>query len=594
MRLNRITATTIPVRRMGFAGDAAPLNVSWCFGPLYLKLRTVILFIAVGVFVVACHRPSPRQSPAITAAASTRPPGEGVADQSEAGEQRIRALTTYATGIVKELNNDSEGALATYYESAMADPANNGLVLEVSRRLLQKKEHARALTLLERAVATPQAEGDVLAWYGFALAQADRPEKALQVCRAAQRKSPGLVTSYQTMAQIYHQDGKPKDVIRVFEQGCRQPDVSVEFLIELSETGSALSAQLDKRGDSLKLILVGALDRAVKLKPASPLVLQKIGDVYRMLGAYEQAAGIYRELVDRFAGMPAFRDLLREKLIDVYVKSGNREAARELLQAVLKEAPTNAQVYLALGSLAVAVKEYPVAVEHFEKALILNPALESVHYELAGLQITLNKPQVALDLLDQARKKFQTNFVLELYTALAYSRLKQYDEALRFLTAAEVVANATDPKRLNEVFYFQFGATCERRGDLEQAERFFNKCLELDPENAEAMNYLGYMWADKGIKLDEARGWIERALKLEPDNAAYLDSLGWVLFRQNKPRSALKFLQKAVQLSEDPDATVQDHLGDVYQALGKIEKARQSWRESLKIEPNPQVEMKLK
>ncbi|HOW68329.1 MAG TPA: tetratricopeptide repeat protein [Candidatus Paceibacterota bacterium] len=554
-----------------------------------------ILLLASVVILAGCQRPVRSASSAIGTAAPALSDMETVhRSESLEEEQRIRALTSFAVGIVQELNHDSERALRTYYESAMADPANGALVVEITRRLLQNKEYAQALTLLERAVAVPEASGEVYAWYGFALAQADQPEKALKACRTARRISPGLALPYQTMAQIFFQAAKPKEVIRTFEQGCEQSEGTAEFFMELSETGAALSAQMGDRGAQLRPVLTAALDRAVGLKPGSPLVLQKIGDIYRQLGAFDKAAGIYRDLADRFAGMPAFRDLLREKLIDVYVKSGNRQAARELLESVLKEAPTNAQVYLALGSLAVAAKEYPTAADHFEKALDLNPALEAVHYELAGLQITLNKPQAALELLETARKKFQTNFVMELYTALAYNRLKQYDEALKYLTAAEGLAKANDPKRLNEIFYFQLGATHERRGDLEQAERCFHKCLELDPENAEAMNYLGYMWADKGIKLEEARGWIERALKLEPNNPAYLDSLGWVLFRQNKPRAALKYLQKAIQLLEEPDATIQDHLGDVYQALGQLDKARECWRESLKIEPNPDVEKKLK
>src|SRR3989449_7465043 len=101
------------------------------------------------------------------------------------------------------------------------------------------------------------------------------------------------------------------------------------------------------------------------------------------------------------------------------------------------------------------------------------------------------------------------------------------------------------------------------------------------------------MWAEHGIHLDKARELIERALKAEPKNAAYLDSLGWVLFKLNQPKEALGHLLKAIELSKEPDATVFDHLGDVYAALKEPDKAREAWRKSLDLEASDQVKKKL-
>ena len=98
------------------------------------------------------------------------------------------------------------------------------------------------------------------------------------------------------------------------------------------------------------------------------------------------------------------------------------------------------------------------------------------------------------------------------------------------------------------------------------------------------MNYLGYMWAEHGLKLDQARELIEKAVKAEPKNAAYLDSLAWVLFKQKQPQEALPYALKAAELSEKPDATVYDHIGDIYAALKQLEKAREAWRKSLAVE----------
>jgi tetratricopeptide (TPR) repeat protein len=115
----------------------------------------------------------------------------------------------------------------------------------------------------------------------------------------------------------------------------------------------------------------------------------------------------------------------------------------------------------------------------------------------------------------------------------------------------------------------------------------------LAPDFAEAMNYLGYMWAEHGEKLDKARELIEKALKAEPKNDAYLDSMAWVLFKQKQPQEALPYALKAAELSEKPDATLHDHIGDIYEALKQPEKAREAWRKSLSLEPNEEVRKKI-
>jgi Flp pilus assembly protein TadD len=102
------------------------------------------------------------------------------------------------------------------------------------------------------------------------------------------------------------------------------------------------------------------------------------------------------------------------------------------------------------------------------------------------------------------------------------------------------------------------------------------------------------MWAERGTNLARARELIEKAIKLDPTNAAYLDSLGWVLYKQGHAREALGPIRKAVELNEEPDATLFDHLGDVYAALEQPDKAREAWRKSLEVEPNKEVEKKLK
>lgn len=177
---------------------------------------------------------------------------------------------------------------------------------------------------------------------------------------------------------------------------------------------------------------------------------------------------------------------------------------------------------------------------------------------------------------------------------MAYSQSKAYAEAIQHFTAAEVAANgAGETNRLNEGFYFQLGVANERKGDIEQAERYFKKAIEMSPKFAEALNYLGYMWAERGVNLEEAKALIERALRVDPKSAAYVDSMGWVLFKLGQTESALEYILKAVSLSEEPDAELFNHLGDIYAAMNEPEKARDAWRKALSIGANDAIQRKL-
>ncbi len=102
----------------------------------------------------------------------------------------------------------------------------------------------------------------------------------------------------------------------------------------------------------------------------------------------------------------------------------------------------------------------------------------------------------------------------------------------------------------------------------------------MNPKNAAALNYYGYMLADRGLRLDEAQEMIQRALLQEPYSGAYLDSLGWVYYKENKLAEAEVTMRKAVE-RESHDPTIRTHLGDVYAKQGKMEQAATEWEKAL-------------
>src|SRR4030095_2590078 len=140
---------------------------------------------------------------------------------------------------------------------------------------------------------------------------------------------------------------------------------------------------------------------------------------------------------------------------------------------------------------------------------------------------------------------------------------------------------------LNAAFFFEYEAAAERAGLYDKATELFKRAIELDPADAaQAYNYLGFMWADQNIHLEEAEDYIKRALAAEPDNGAYLDSLGWLHYRQGKYEQALAELLSAAAALQGEDTTVFEHSGDTYSMMKQTAKALEYWQKSLVLDPD--------
>jgi tetratricopeptide (TPR) repeat protein len=544
-----------------------------------------------GVLVAGCGS-APPSKPTVPTGTSAAAVKRERADEASV-EKRAEAHAHYAAGVIREMNNEQSAATEEYYQAVVLDPGNEDLVLEVSRRLLQAKQPERALALLLRATAQPDASGQVYARLGLIYSQLGKPDKAAAANRAAIRRSPGSLIGYHNLFLAYLNDKHPQEALNVLDEAAQQAKTDADFLAGLADLYLSFGAQVPAQKAGARAKALAALNRAAQLSPVTPLQRLKLADGFTLLDEPEKAAQLYLEVLKQPPDLPLVEERIRANLTAIYLRSSDHKRASEQLQAILRDDPTNPQAHYYLGRLALEDKKPAEAADHFSKTILLSPDFESGYYFLALAQLDLDQGNEALATLDKARQKFAQNFDLEFYTGLAYSRQKAYTEALQHYIAAEVIAQATDPQQLREGFYFQLGAAYERKGDYTQAEKYFEKCLQLAPDFVEAMNYLGYMWAEHGEKLDKARELIEKAVKAEPKNAAYLDSLAWVLFKLNQAQEALPYALKAAELSEKPDATVYDHIGDIYAALKQPEKAREAWRKSLSLEPNAEVSKKL-
>ena len=507
----------------------------------------------------------------------------------EAWERRASAHAAFAAGLVRGMNGDAEGLMSYFERVTENDLSNHELVADVARRCLQQGKVDRALKLLDRACQLPETPGELHALHGVALTQAGRNGDALKAYLRAADRPPVILAVYQAVVRILADDRRGADALPLLARARNSFANDPQALLEIADLHRAVAVSDPRIEARARAAMLEVLARVRSLKPEDPAIALRLADRYAQAGLPEPSEAVLRELQERSPRNPA----AVARLAEMYLRSGRIPEASRQLDALRKIDPANPVTYYFLGVVALEEKQFERARNHFERAILLNPALEPAHTDLAVAFLSLQRPEDAAAVLDRARSEVPPSFRLEYLSGVARTQLKRFDEALAAYQTAEKIGSTNRPPLTDHRFYFQVGAMLERKGDEARSIEYLEKSLELKPDFDEALNHLGYMWAEKGRNLPRARAMIEQALKAEPENPAYLDSMGWVLFRLGKPAEALEWLSKARQRSTEPDATVLDHLGDAAAACGRWDLAREAWSASLKIEPSPVVAKKL-
>jgi tetratricopeptide (TPR) repeat protein len=236
-----------------------------------------------------------------------------------------------------------------------------------------------------------------------------------------------------------------------------------------------------------------------------------------------------------------------------------------------------------LGNTEEAIEEYEYFERHSEEP-------GDVHIKLGIAYDQVGEHESAIASFRQATVLFPENDELFFYLGIEYRILKDYPRAVEVFKRA-VELNDQDPR-----YYFQLGVSYERLGMIEQAIVYLDRSVQLDDSSATVLNYLGYLLADEGKRLDEAKGLIEKALSIDPENAAYLDSMGWVLYHLRDFDGAKVYLESAVQfmdVSDEENYVIYEHLGDVYYIVGQVQEAVEAWEEALEMKYSEEIRKKI-
>jgi tetratricopeptide (TPR) repeat protein len=416
---------------------------------------------------------------------------------------------------------------------------------------------------------------------------------------------PDSAESMVTLGNIYLSQGRNKEAAEVLKKLFHIPGSG-----DVRQIMRQLAVILfDAKNYREAADILEELEKSVGPERLSQVIL---GQSYFNLNRYSDAIRLFREVLSRVPEDMEARFYLGES----YLRRGRYEDAAKIFEDLLqdrenREAVNNRGLFMdRLAGIWIRLENYEKAIDMYEKIAEANPKdrfklLEAYRvgkqYDKGlalGKEFLAKNPDdvdvgiiYARTLADAGKKKDGVDFLSRLLLAhpddiQIYINLGEIHRQDKRWADAEKVLLQGEQQKMNpeaiEQLKFQRAAIYEQQKSYDRAEKMFRELLEARPGNATVLNYLGYMLADRGVRLDEAVRYVREALEIDPENGAFLDSLGWAYFRLNDMENAEKYLVESVGIVPG-DSTVHDHLGDLYFKLGQLEKARDYWTAAARI-----------
>lgn len=496
----------------------------------------------------------------------TAAPVSASASAPEAGSAFVsqEALSRYLLGRLLEEQGQRGEALDQFYRALVLDPRAGGIARRVSELKLARGESESALEFADKALAADPRDARASWLRGAALLNLDREPEALAPLQAAVALDSERVEYWRTLALAADHAEDWRLAADAWRHAAWLDDEDGESWFQLA----ASSARLGRFGAA-----DSAAQRAAELNSLRPGLLFLQGWIAENLGRNSEAADLYRhqiaqqrddETVHRRLLAVLVRDGrwsealnearplaaahpddldLRHLYLDLCFRAGQKAEGMRGIEALRAADPDSP------GALAVRVD---VLARHGQAAAAANEAeaWSAAHPDdVRGLVLAAfaREKQSRSDLAEQHLR--HAIEVAPDSVDVWYTLGRFYQDRKRDRDAEGLYAEGTQRFPTENGMWFDLAAMRERLGDLPGAEAAVRDVLRREPENPGALNFLGYMWADHGVHLEEAVEMVQQALTADPDNGAYLDSLGWAYFRLGRLEEARPLLERAVAMT---------------------------------------------
>jgi len=468
-------------------------------------------------------------------------------------------------------NGDAANAVETAEMALARHPDNPDLLHLLSQLYLRQENYAGAERVYRSLIrADPR---DVKPYYLLALAyiRQERFDEARNVVDRARRLDRDSPLPDYYMGRIHREEGNERAALRAYRKAMkRDPAFEPAYL-----DSAHLLERMGRTDDARKLY-----ERLIRdVDPRSGLARDELIRLYLREGDLDKVLEQFDQVL---AFNPQNVSVLFRKAV-VLSEKGRTAEAIEAVQRILTLFPSDIRSMALLGGLYEQAKRYADARATFERILELNPDFDQAYVQLGYVADKLHDPEGrdrAVEAVRSIIERKPDDVSLYLFVGWGYSRADRAEDAADILQKAVAV----DPDNVEA--HYALGATYYDLKRFDDMVREMRWVVDRNPRHADALNFLGYSYAERGENLPEAVDMIQRAVDIDPDNGFYLDSLAWAYYMQGRHRDALKLQRRAVEHAPYKDPILYDHLGSIYLELGRKDEARQAWIDALELKPD--------
>ncbi|MEJ2058419.1 MAG: tetratricopeptide repeat protein [Desulfofustis sp.] len=503
-------------------------------------------------------------------------------------------------GTHAEYEKNYDEAIDAYQKALVCDPSAQYIKNKLPILLLNKGDVGAATGLLQENIDSDPNDTASRKLLAGILARQNRTEQAIDQYRAILAYEPDNESALLRLGILLEKSGK-----------AREAEATLNKLIEINPSAYFGYLALARMSDSPESSEEN-YGQAIKLNWSNELAYE-VAQFHMDQGDYEKAVTLLREVLEKDESQEQARLMIVQSLLGL----DREEEAISELSLIPRFRNSPLQLSLVLAKLYVRLDKYDQAIDHlkailayendsvaryllgiiysereqFQESLTILEGIEPQQEEFedavimrARLLTELGKSEQALQMLSGYMADGTTQ--KPLFFVMAASLYHERERPEKALTVLEVEAGAAVYPD-NERILFEYGLQLERGDRLEEAIAVMQKLIEVNPDHAEALNFVGYSWADSDRNLEQAREYITRAMQLKPGNGYIQDSLGWVYFKLGDLERARSELVEALKaLSEDP--YLHDHLGDVYRALKEDTNARKAYQKAVELFDEPE------
>lgn len=391
-----------------------------------------------------------------------------------------------------------------------------------------------------------------------------------------------LIDRYQTLADQHPDNYQLQMGLSVLLQRDEQTDAALAAI----SRAQALEPENIRAGFQETRILQQMGQQDLALEKLAQLVAENPDNIglraryARILSAYDLNASREQfEILQRQA--PNDQDILFSLAL-VEMESGRLHQAEEHFLNLLQRGFYQSAAHYNLGSIYSKRNETALAIEHFMQ-VEEGPNYLAAQAKASDILVNNNRPEEAAALLRQQRLKVDPGYHEGLYTLES----EVLAGAGQMVAAEEVLTNGLNSFPQSTRILYARAMLYSRINAMSAAEADLKQILAITPDNAAALNALGYTLADRAERIEEAYLYIKKALELTPDDPAVMDSMGWVQYRRGNIEQALEQLRAALKAM--PDHEIAAHLGEVLWVSGGREEARQVWKQGLELNPRSPI-----